>query len=138
MYAWIVARKVRDGFARMGEGDPEPVLKMFRDGSHFVFPGDHSWALDTTDREKIAAWFHRFTSLHPQFIIHDVVVKGPPWNTRVCTRGEDRIQLETGALYTNQWSQFARLSWGRIQEDLIYIDTQRLAAVDKVLAPTSG
>lgn len=38
MYAWPVSPKVRDGFTRLGNGDPEPVIQMFRDGSHFDVP----------------------------------------------------------------------------------------------------
>lgn len=48
MYRWLVSREVYAGFASSGQGDPTPILKLFRDGSHFVFPDDHSWALVTT------------------------------------------------------------------------------------------
>ncbi len=74
----------------------------------------------------------------PQFTVHEVVVKGPPWNTRVCTRGEVRMELATGGVYVNQWCQFVHLSWGRIQEDRIYLDTQLVAALDAMLTPAAN
>ena len=98
-------------------------------------PGSSSWALDTTDPQEIDAWFHRFVALHPTFTIHDVVVKGPPWNTRVRTRGADRIKTTTGEIYSNEWVQCAWLVWGKLREDVIYLDTERLAAYDTALKP---
>jgi hypothetical protein len=61
-------------------------------------------------------------------------VKGPPWNTRVCSRGSDRIELPDGRTYENEWCQFARLSWGKLRLDRIYVDTQRVATLDRWLA----
>jgi ketosteroid isomerase-like protein len=133
MYAWLVERLVRRAFARLGQGDPSGVLAIFGPSARFTFPGRSSWAIDTTDRAAIEAWFHRFASLGVQFTIHDVVVKGPPWNTRVRTRGSDRIATRSGAEYVNQWVQCAHLAWGKLTEDVIYLDTERLAAFDAEL-----
>lgn len=138
MYRWLVSRKVHAGFDSLGQGDPEPVLKLFRDGSHFLFPGDHSWSLDTTDRSAVVRWFGRFAALHPQFTVHDVLVKGPPWKTVVAVHGEDRVELSDGYVYRNEWAQRLRLSWGRLQEDRLYVDTQRVAELDAHLAPANG
>jgi ketosteroid isomerase-like protein len=137
MYRWLVSRKVHAGFASLGQGDPTPILKLFRDGSHFLFPGDHSWALDTTDRSVVAAWFSRFAALHPKFTVHDVLVKGPPWKTLVAVHGEDRVDLPDGYVYRNEWAQRLRLSWGRVEEDRLYVDTQRVAAFDAHLKPAA-
>jgi ketosteroid isomerase-like protein len=134
VYARVVASALRSGFRKLSSGDPAPVLKAFAPGNHFVFPGDHSWALDSDDHTEIADWFHRFAAYHPQIVVTDIVVKGPPWNTRVCTRGSDRIELPDGRTYENDWCQFARLSWGKVVEDRIYVDTQRVAALDRWLA----
>jgi ketosteroid isomerase-like protein len=73
-----------------------------------------------------------------QFTIHDVVVTGPPWNTRVRTRGSDRIATRSGAEYVNHWAQCAHLAWGKLTEDVIYLDTERLAAFDAVLVPAGA
>jgi ketosteroid isomerase-like protein len=134
MYAWLVARVVRNGFRKLSSGDPAPVLNAFAPGAHWVFPGEHLWALDCTDQAEIAAWFQRFADRKFQIVLTDIIVKGPPWNTRVCSRGSDRLELPGGRTYENRWCQFARLSWGRLHEDRIYVDTQRVAALDRWLA----
>jgi ketosteroid isomerase-like protein len=132
MYGWLVARLVRRTFERLSAGDPSAVLAIFGDGTRLVFPGRNSWAIDTTDRTEIEAWFRRLAALGLQFTVRDVMVKGPPWNTRVCTQGTDRTGTPTGP-YTNQWAQCARLAWGKLTEDVIYLDTQKLAVFEAAL-----
>src|SRR3974390_989657 len=120
MYSWLVSRLIRRGFDRLSAGDPSVILAAFGDGARFVFPGASSWAIDTTDRAEIEAWVGRVGELRPAFTVRDVVVKGPPWNTRVRTRGSDRIQA-AGPAYANEWVQCARLAWGKLREDVIYL-----------------
>jgi ketosteroid isomerase-like protein len=134
VYAWVVARVLRNGFSKLSSGDPAPVLNAFAPGARWNFPGEHSWALDSTDHDEIAAWFHRFATHGFQIVVDDIVVKGPPWNTSVCSRGSDRLVLPDGRTYENQWCQFARLRWGKLHEDRIYVDTQRVATLDRWLA----
>ena len=135
MRTWLVGYLVRRAFRRLGAGDTAPVLSLFGSGAHLVVDGAHSWALDTTDRREIAAWFHRFAALRPQIKVTDVAVAGPPWNMRVFTRGIDRIELPDGRVYDNRWCQFVRLAWGKVHgEDHIYFDTQRVAELDQMLA----
>lgn len=138
MYSWLVSRLIRRAFERLAAGDPSAVLAVFGRGTRFAFPGSSSWAIDTTDRAEIEAWFGRFAALRPALTIHDIVVKGPPWNTRIRTRGADRIATASGLPYANEWVQCARLAWGKLREDIIYVDTQKLAAVDGQLVPAGG
>jgi hypothetical protein len=67
-----------------------------------------------------------------------VIVKGPPWNTRVRTRGADRIETASGYLYTNEWVQCARVAWGKLREDILYLDTEKVAALDAALGDDDG
>jgi ketosteroid isomerase-like protein len=133
MYSWLVSKLVRRAFNRLSAGDPSVVLATFGKGARFVFPGSSSWAIDTTDRSEIEAWFKRFAALRPSFTIRDVMVKGPPWNTRVRTRGADRIELGSGHLYTNEWVQCARVAWGKLRDDTLYLDTEKVVALDVAL-----
>jgi len=132
MYGWLVERLVRRSFDRLSAGDPSVVLANFGDGTRLVFPGRNSWAIDSTDRAEIEAWFRRLAALGLQFTVRDVMVKGPPWNTRVCTQGTDQTDTATGP-YSNQWAQCARLTWGKLTEDVIYLDTQKLAAFEAAM-----
>ena len=73
-----------------------------------------------------------------EFTIHDVVVKGPPWNTKVRIQGSDRIATTSGAEYTNHWVQCAHLAWERLTEDVLYLDTERLDLSNSVLTAANG
>jgi ketosteroid isomerase-like protein len=134
MYSWLVGRLVRRVFARLSAGDPQAALRLFAPGAHFVFHGDSAFGTDTSDRQEIEAWFHRFAALGPNFEIHDVIVSGPPWNMRAATRFTDHLRMPDGdGMLHNPGMQYLRMRWGRVKEDLIYIDTQAVADFDRRL-----
>jgi ketosteroid isomerase-like protein len=132
MYGWLIRRLVRRSFDRLSAGDPTAVLAIFGDGTRLVFPGRNSWAIDSPAGAENEAWFRRLAALGLEFTVRDVMVKGPPWNTRICTQGTDQTGTPSGP-YTNQWAQCARLTWGKLTEDVIYLDTQKLAAFETAL-----
>lgn len=43
-----------------------------------------------------------------------------------------------GYVYRHAWAQRLQLSWGRVQEDRLYVDTQRVAEFDAHLAPAAN
>jgi ketosteroid isomerase-like protein len=133
MYSWLVGRVVRRLFTRLSAGDAGPVLRAFTSDARFVFPGDSSFAADTRDHAEIEAWFRRFVALGPRFEIHDVVVSGPPWDMRAAVRFTDRFPVPGGGEYENNGMQYLRLSWGRVTEDRLHVDTQRVSELDSAL-----
>lgn len=123
---------VRRIYAALGGGDPEPALRRFAPRGRLVFPGEHSWAVDTTDAGTRRAWFERFAASEPDLRVHDVVVGGPPWRMTACVVFEDTIRDGEGAVvYANRGVQYLRLSWGRITHDELAVDTQRVAQLDR-------
>jgi ketosteroid isomerase-like protein len=136
MYHFIVGRIIRGAFASFSRGDPRPILARFSDEARFTFAGEHALAADLNGREAVRGWFERLFELLPglQFEVQDVLVRGWPWDTVVMTRFVDRLP-RIG--YENFGTQYLRLRWGRVVEDHILVDTQRLAAVlaDRRLAP---
>src|SRR3954454_19415773 len=139
MYSWIVGRVIRRLFALLSAGDADSILRAFTADAHFVFPGESSFALDTRDHAEVAAWFERFVALGPSFEIHDVVVSGPPWKMRAAVRFTDRFPLPGGAgEYVNHGMQYLRLSWGRVTEDRLHVDTARVAELDARLSAHTG
>jgi ketosteroid isomerase-like protein len=117
--------------ARLNAGDPQPILRTFAPDAHLVFPGGSSFAGDHRGKQEIEAWFTRFVALRPQFTIHDVTVAGPPWNTRVAVRFEDRIPMPDGdGEYENEGVIYLRMRWGRVREDRTYLDTEKVAEFD--------
>jgi ketosteroid isomerase-like protein len=128
MYRLIVAGIVRRAFAAFNRGDAERALARFADDVHFSFAGEHALSADLRGRDQARGWFARLFTLLPslRFTVHDVVVRGWPWNTVVMTRFSD-VALLDGAPFENQGTQFLRLRWGRVVEDHILVDTQKLA-----------
>lgn len=129
MYAWIVERIVRGGFAELNRGRAEPVLAKFAADARLRFPGRHPLAADVRGKGPIADWFARLLRTFPgiRFELHDVHVRGLPWNTRVLTRFTDTVPMPDGGTVTNHGVQYLRLRWGRVVEDVLYLDTQVVA-----------
>lgn len=66
----------------------------------------------------------------------EIVVAGGPWNTVVTTRLRITATLPGGSDYANEGVQFLRLRWGKVVEDHIYEDTQKIARALEHLAQT--
>jgi ketosteroid isomerase-like protein len=129
MYASIVERIVRKGFRQLSEGHAAPVVARFADDARLEFPGSQGLGASCRGRTEIAAWFACLLQTLPgiRFELHDVLVRGAPWATRVLTRFTDTVPMPDGSVVTNHGVQFLRLRWGRIVEDTIYLDTQVVA-----------
>jgi hypothetical protein len=77
----------------------------------------------------VLAWLRRFAALKPDYVIRDVLVTGPPWNTRLAVRLSDRI----GENYANEGMQYLRMRWGKVISDEVFIDTEKVADLDRSL-----
>ena len=69
----------------------------------------------------------------PPSTIHDVTAAGPPWNLRVAFRFSDRI----GDDYANEGVEYMRIKWGKLREQRVYLDTEKVAALDARLSATA-
>jgi ketosteroid isomerase-like protein len=134
MYSWIVGRALRLLVKRLNAGEIKPLLRTFADDAHLVFPGDSSFAGDHHGKQAIEAWLERFIALRPSFVVHDVMVAGPPWNLRVGFRFSDRIVAPDGWLYENEGMEYLHIRWGKTREQRVYLDTERVAELDEHLA----
>ena len=130
MYSWIVGRALRALVDRLNAGDARALARTFADDAHLVFPGRSSFAGDHRGRRDIEAWLERFVALRPRFAVHDVAVAGPPWSMRVCFRFTDRIPIPDGGEYENEGMEYLRIRWGRVREQRVYLDTQKVADFD--------
>jgi ketosteroid isomerase-like protein len=137
MYRHVIARTMRRNFARLSRGDYDPIVRRFAEDSVLEMNGDHALAGERRGRAEAAEWFRATWEAFPdlRLLPRDVVVTGPPWNTRVATRFDVRATLPDGTEYRNAGMQYLRVRWGRVVEDRLYEDTQRLAAaLDRVTA----
>jgi ketosteroid isomerase-like protein len=130
MYHWIVRQKVRRGFRQLSAGDSEAVLRQFAADAVFSFSGRHSLSGEHRGAATVRLWFERLYRLFPgiRFEVLDVLSTGWPWNTVAATHFSVRVKLRDGQAYHNQGMQYLRLRWGKVVEDRIYEDTQKLAA----------
>ena len=122
MYRWIVGRIARRLIGQVVAGRPESALRMAAPDIRSVFPGDSSFAADYRDRASFAEWVRRFAALRPDYVVDDVIVTGPPWNTRVAMRFQDRI----GTDYENQGMHYLKMRWGKLIHDEVFLDTKAI------------
>lgn len=134
MYSWIVGRIVRLLIGQLNAGRVRLLIHAFAPDALFVFPGSSSFGGELRGKAAIATWLERFVALRPTFVVHDVAVAGPPWSMRVCFRFSDRIPAPGGGAYRNEGMEYLRIRWGLIREQRVYLDTERVAALDVQLA----
>jgi len=134
MYSWLVGKFIRHQISRMLSGDVNAVLRQLADDAEFVFPGRNSWAGHHRGKPAIAAWLRRFVSVKPEYIVRDVLVSGPPWNTRIAWRLSDRI----GQHYANEAMVYAKGSWGKVRHQRVFLDTEVLSEWERAYPEEAG
>ena len=148
MYKAAVRSMIRRNIARLNEGRYEPVLAMFTPDATLTFPGDNSWSRQFRapqsgrdaspthrGRAEIEAFLRRYVDLGIQMEVEDILVNGPPWNTRVAVFVRDWATGPDGHdRYANRAVLRVRTSWGRITGQEDYEDTERTSAYDRALA----
>jgi ketosteroid isomerase-like protein len=74
-----------------------------------------------------------------EFEVHDVVVAGWPWKTRVCTVFTDRSTLRDGTEYVNHGVLYDEGAWGKVKRHRVFFDTQVAAdAIGRVVGTAAG
>lgn len=150
MYKAAVRALLRHGIGKLNRGDPGFLLRLASADASIAFPGDNSWARmhrpvrkgrdpHPTHRgiEECRAFAERFVAEGLRFRIEDILVDGPPWNTRVAMRAHDFLPGPDGDAYNNRVVAFLEIRWGRLVRWEDYEDTERIAAWDERKALTS-
>ncbi len=149
MYKASIRALLRRSIDKLNSGDYSLMLKMASPDFELAFPGENSWATmfrplqrgrrrHVTHRgvNEAAAFADRFVAEGIQFQIEDILVNGPPWNTRIALRVHDFLPGDDGAadVYNNRAVLFLELRWGRLLRWEDYEDTERVAAWDRTNA----
>jgi ketosteroid isomerase-like protein len=73
-------------------------------------------------------WFERLYRLIPEieFEVHDVAVRGWPWDTAVAIEWTDRGRGADGTTYENEGAHWIRLRWGKAVSVHAYLDTEKV------------
>lgn len=129
MYRYLVERKLRTVFARLGEGDYRPMIDSLAPAFRYRFEGDSAIGGLRQSRESMQLWWERMYRLFPglSFTVRDVVVAGWPWATRIWTQLDFVKPMPDGTPYTNVVMQRMEMRWGRITAIHTLEDTQRCA-----------
>jgi ketosteroid isomerase-like protein len=151
MYKASIRALLRYSISKLNRGDYSLLLKMARPDFELAFPGENSWATmfrpqqcgrarHATHRgiDEAVAFADRFVDEGIQFEIEDILVNGPPWNTRIAVRARDFVPGDDGEpdVYNNRVVLFLEVRWGRLVRWEDYEDTQRVAAWDRSRVPS--
>ena len=146
MYKAAVRALLRISVKRLNQGDASLFLRLAANDVVIAFPGDNSWATmfrpphqdrhqHATHRgiEECRAFADRFADEGVQFEIEDILVNGPPWNTRIALRIQSYKPASDGGSdeYNNRAIAFMEIRWGKLIVWEDYEDTERVAAWDR-------
>jgi ketosteroid isomerase-like protein len=135
IYRAIVRRQVRTLFKQANEGNWEAIVSGLAGTFSYRFVGDTPLGGTRTTHDAMRRWFERLYRLFPgsQFDPQQIVVEGPPWNTRIMTyvkiNGVIPTRGEHSAPYENEFMQAMILKWGKIVSVLTIEDTNRFVGV---------
>ncbi len=162
MYKAAVRALMRYCIGRLNEGDYSLMLRLASPDFELAFPGQNSWSTmfrpqargrdgHVTHRgiDEASAFADRVVAEGLQFQIEDILVNGPPWNTRIALRVNDHIpgpgaasptSPDDGApdVYANRAILFLTVRWGRLVHWEDYEDTERVADWDRRIAAASA
>ena len=144
MYKAAVRALLRVSVKKLNAGDSSLLRKISSPDVQLSFPGDNSWARmyrpvvkgrerHITHRgvDECMGFAQRFVDRGIQFVIEDILVNGPPWNTRIAIRVHVFIPAsDHHDVYNNRAVAFLAARWGRLVKWEDYEDTERVAALD--------
>lgn len=136
MLSLIVKNQVRQGFANLSRGNFNAIVNQMSPDVHFSFAGSHALGGEFHQRTTVHQWFERVHRLFPGLTITSdhIIVSGWPWDIRAVTQFSIQDTLPDGQLYENQGIQILRIRFGKIIEDHLIEDTQRLINTLQYLA----
>lgn len=131
MYARVVRRLIYWAFERLSHRDTAALLAKADANIEHTFAGNHALGGTRHSRATFEQWLSRLFRLFPElhFVVHDVIVTGPPWNARVAVTWTDRGTAADGHDYVNSGVHILRLRWGKLVALRAHLDTQHLESV---------
>ena len=145
MYKASIRALLRHSINKLNNGDYSLMLRLASPDFELAFPGENTWSTmfrpqrrgrssHVTHRgvDEAVAFAGRFVDEGIQFEIEDILVNGPPWNTRIALRVRDFVPGNNGQdVYNNRAILFLEVRWGRLLRWEDYEDTERVAAWDR-------
>jgi ketosteroid isomerase-like protein len=140
MYKTIVAKRVRTIFDEINKGNYRSMIDGLATPFEYRFLGDHPLSGRRTKAATMDQWWQRVFRLVPdgRFTIHQVVVQGHPFNTRIAVRSTISAPLPSGETYSNDVMQFMRLRLGKLTHIETLEDTAKLERYLATLDPVAN
>lgn len=145
MYKFAVRWMIKRNIEQVNSGDFSSAMARFANQATLSFPGDNTWSnmirpthvgreafVTHRGKDELKRFLQRYVDEKIHMVVDDILVNGPPWNTRVAVRVHSWVTGADGTdIYTNRAVLFVNTKWGKIiaQED--YEDTERVAAYDR-------
>jgi ketosteroid isomerase-like protein len=134
LYKAALRALLRRNIARLLAGDLRPMLRLYAEDIHFVFPGESSWSADLRDKRELERWQRRFLAVGLQLVPREILISGPPWRTIVAVHFDDHLRTGAGELvYENTGVIYCTAVWGKLTSITVYEDTQKVARLDEHL-----
>jgi len=122
-------------YRKQNEGDFEPALKLLRDDVVLEFPGTSRWSRTYRSKSELRRFMQELYELGLVFTVHDVIVKGWPWNMTVVVVLSDRAVGSDGEIaYENRAVEIWKARWGKVVSGELFEDTEKAAAWDRRLS----
>jgi ketosteroid isomerase-like protein len=120
----------RRQFAHLSAGRLDEFMSVFDDRSVFQFAAEDVLAGELHGAAEIRPVIEKMRQAFSDLTVRPtrVLVQGWPWNTLVATQLDVRATLPDGTHYRNDGLQLLRLRWGKVVEDRVYEDTDKLHA----------
>jgi ketosteroid isomerase-like protein len=145
MYKAAVRILIRRAIRALNGGRYETALAMFAPDAELTFPGDNVLSRQHRapqpgraafpthrGRDEIEEFLRKYVEQGLQMEVEDILVNGPPWNTRAAVRARLWIPRSGGDdLYQNRLVMMVRSAWGKIRNQEDYEDTERVSAFYK-------
>lgn len=132
MLNWLAKRLVQRGFDAMNAGDPTWAMSMMADDARLVFPGTSTWGGEYRGKAAMERFARRCIAQGIKYRVHDVLIKGPPWNMTLVYMISDEARDASGhIIYQNRAMEYCKLRWFKIVDAEVFEDTERTAAYDR-------
>jgi uncharacterized protein (TIGR02246 family) len=133
-YAALYRQLLRRTVDRLMAGDVDAFLRFYADDATLTFPGDNSWGPVYRGKDEIRGFLERFLRVGLRGEVLEIAVLGPPWDTTVFVRFDDRATAPDGSVvYENRAVILLKGRWGKIVSEEVFEDTELVAELDRWL-----
>ncbi|MFL5781834.1 MAG: nuclear transport factor 2 family protein [Thermoleophilaceae bacterium] len=133
-YVTAYRRLLRSTAGRLMAGDVDAFLRFYADDATLTFPGKNSWGPVYRGKDEIRGFLERFLRVGLRGEPREIAVTGPPWDTTVFVRFDDRATAPDGTVvYENRAVILLKGRWGKVVAEEVFEDTERVAAFDRWL-----